>query len=181
MTNDEVIKAFVDHEVHKGAHQASNPKGSLSYIDDTLYSYNSILATFDRRNRAILVNKDIANYSVTSAKHAAKLKSFWVDSVFYILDNAGVTPIDKYLVEIIETMEKYTRARSNKEYIHDTLEYIFRAYSDAIPYFLSGSKKRTAKKRMEKLKQAFANYTLWDIPYSQTVNLTKLKEKLCKT
>lgn len=100
--------------------------GRLSFTGTNLYSYNSLLAQLDVKNKVILVDKYIANYSVTSKNHFRQLQAivkFYKVFTLYKVDFYK-TPIEnlKDFIDLLNTrLLQYKRARQNKPYIKNQL------------------------------------------------------------
>ena len=88
------------------------------------YSYNSVLATIDRDKHILIINKSIATYSSISSKHHWDLRSA-TPSYYTIFMNPhpGLDPMEGYLKEVLNLLEKATRARTT-DYITPATEFI---------------------------------------------------------
>lgn len=142
---------------------SSTAKGRLSFRGHKLYSYNSLLAKLNLSNRIVYIDKHIANYSITSAKHTSRLIHQANAIKLYIyklnLDLSNNEVLDEYIDDVYATVEKLFRARTKqsiyKQKVHSTLDTIEQFKSDH-----TIDKRKKPYKRLIKLIQYLFKYKL---------------------
>jgi hypothetical protein len=65
------INEYLEQKKKKG----TTAGGRMSFSNDVLYSYDSVLAIIDKKNNILLIDNSISNISNTSRKHARILLS----------------------------------------------------------------------------------------------------------
>lgn len=116
-TNSAVITAFVNQSLP----EARNPRDSVWFKGDKLYSYESHLATINP-NRTIFINNDLVGYSNTTSKHIAYLRNIAKDlQIFTIpLDLTTDQTLDWLWDNVVKHIAKYLRARTTRD-LHKSL------------------------------------------------------------
>lgn len=117
-TNHQVILAFVNHFLP----EARNPRDSLWFKGNKLYSYNSHLATI-MSNNVLFINAELIQYSTTTSAHIADLRQTAKDLQYFIIP-LQLQPnkvLDWYWDNIENTIAKYLRARVNQYYYKRTI------------------------------------------------------------
>ena len=110
-TNHAVIAAFVNQSLP----EARNPRDSVWFKGDKLYSYESHLATIMPDN-VLFINANLIKYSVTTTAHIADLRQTAADLQCFVipLDLQPNEVIDWYLDSIEKNIAKCLRARVNR-------------------------------------------------------------------
>jgi len=112
-TNEEVIYAFTKRR----SREAKN----LSTNGTTLWSYDSVLARWE--NDWLIIYGKIATYSNTSQKHTAllRIELGYNKKNIYWFNNGATTLEYSHILEMINCIQKYKSARSNKKIWKDML------------------------------------------------------------
>ena len=115
---DGLLRAFLYQHEPSG----TTAEGRMSFSGNTLKSYGSVLArlgTYPKSQQTVLfIDKHIANYSVTTAKHTnlmLRLNSHPVQ--FWDLNESVEQNLLSIILRISDLLVKHKRARSNKSYI----------------------------------------------------------------
>lgn len=134
-TIGDVVERYLEQNIL----HCSNKQGSFWYKDKNVYSYKSLLGIIDDTSKVLFIDKDIRQYSVTTAKQTYKLVNGAVREgyrIFYL--PLGLSPkktIMFYWEEVEKYIVKYTRAYKTKEsykaLINRTLEEA-ELYADCI-------------------------------------------------
>ena len=115
-TNPALINLFISQHVK----EASNYQESLWYSGSELYSYRSLLARIDTTKNVLLINEYIRNYSNTTAKHTSTLVGYAKRASYKILiiplSESSEEILKFYTDTILELLNKYKRARKNKDF-----------------------------------------------------------------
>ena len=125
--NHNVISAFLNQHLS----EAHNPRDSLWFKGDKLYSYNSHLATI-MPDDTIFINSELIGYSNTTSAHISCLHHIAVDSQFFTipLDLQPREVLNWYWDQVELFISKYLKARKTKEHhksvIKATLDIIER-------------------------------------------------------
>lgn len=128
-TNHTLLRAYV-HAVHQ---EARNPRDSLSFRGDNLYSYSSTLARINRTDKVLFINHNLVGYSVTTTAHRAALTTLCKEDyrIFTIpFDKQPLQFIQWYWEQIEKLIPKCLRAKKYKE-MHKNLIYITLAEVEA--------------------------------------------------
>ena len=117
-TNSAVIAAFVKQSLP----EARNPRDSVWFKGNKLYSYDSHLATITTDN-VLFINANLIKYSVTTIAHISALRQIADDlQIFTIPLNLHPNKVlDWYWDNIENTIAKYLRARTYKYYYKRTI------------------------------------------------------------
>jgi len=108
-----VIAAFLNQNLP----EARNPRDSLWFKGNKLYSYQSHLATI-MSNGTLFINFELIGYSNTTSRHIASLRhtAGIKTEVFTIpLDLKPIEVLNWYWNQIEVLISKYLRARSHKD------------------------------------------------------------------
>lgn len=182
MTNAEICSAFLNHTMDQHGNPECTPKNSnMSYYGNNLYSYDTVLASIDRKRKILYIYQSCVNYSNTSAKQASILRQCvnYSDfkSWFTIPDHAQCSHSYGYIETIIKHMEKHQRA--NKHDYTINIQIVIEEATNYIKLNEKGYSKTKLNKIIKNLEQAFNNYKLWNIPYLKTYNYRRIKELQC--
>ena len=146
---------------------------NTSYIGNEFYSYYSVLATMDRSNKAIHIDKDIASYSNTSARHYKDLLYAIPQYEFTVFTYSFSTgALEWYIKEIMELLNKHSKAK-----IHDYITPAKDLIVEAIKYI----KIYRCDKRTSNVKQLLHLHSIIDNLVKESKELikkVKLLEKL---
>ena len=119
---DGLLRAFLYQHEPSG----STTENRMSFSGNTLYSYSSVLArlgTYPKSQQTVLfIDKHIANYSVTTAKHTnlmRRINSY--PEQFWDLDESVEQNLLSIILRISVLLVKHKRARSNKPYIESDI------------------------------------------------------------
>ncbi len=117
-TNHHVISAFVNQSLP----EARNPRGSLWFKNNKLYSYRYHLATIMPDN-VLFINVNLIRYSTTTSAHIADLRQTAADLQYFVipLDLQPNEVLDWYWDNIENTIAKCLRARINKYHYKRTI------------------------------------------------------------
>lgn len=130
-TNHALIAAFVNQSLT----EARNPRDSVWFNHNKLYSYQSHLATLTP-DRVLFINADLISYSVTTSAHISSLRGIAEDlQTFTVpLDLTPIESLEWYWTAVRKSIGKYLRSRavSSKHYhkfhiidtIHDIESYV---------------------------------------------------------
>ena len=124
-TNHTLIAAFVNQNIIEG----KNPRDSLSFNRNKLYSYESHMATITV-DKVLFINADLISYSNTTSAHISSLRGFWDNSQIFImpLDKQPLQVLEWYWESIEKLIPKYLRSITKKEiYKSDIHELISKA------------------------------------------------------
>ena len=115
---DGLLRAFLYQHEPSG----STAEGRMSFSGNTLKSYNSVLArlgTYPKSQQTVLfIDKHIANYSVTTAKHTnLMLRINSHPKQFWDLNESVEQNLLSIIIRISDLLVKHKRARSNKPFI----------------------------------------------------------------
>jgi hypothetical protein len=117
-TNHQVILAFVNHYLP----EARNPRDSLWFKGNKLYSYNSHLATI-MPNNVLFINAELIQYSKTTTAHIADLRQTAEDLQYFIIP-LQLQPnevLNWYWDNIENMIAKCLRARINQYHYKRTI------------------------------------------------------------
>lgn len=113
------IDSVVDRYLEQKTLHCSNRQESFWYKDKNIYSYDSLLGIIDNKSKVLFIDKDIRQYSVTTAKQTSKLVKGALKEgyrIFYIpLDLSPKKTIMFYWEEVEKYIAKYIRAYKTKE------------------------------------------------------------------
>ena len=117
-TNHHVIAAFVNQTLP----EARNPRDSLWFKNNKLYSYNSHLATIMPDN-VLFINANLIKYSVTTTAHIGDLRQTAADLQYFVipLDLRPNEVLNWYWDSIEKNIAKCLRARVNRYYYKRTI------------------------------------------------------------
>ena len=110
-TNHHVILAFVNQSLPK----ARNPRDSLWFKGNKLYSYNSHIATI-MPNNVLFINAELIKYSTTTTAHIADLRQT-ANNLQYFIIPLQLQPnevLNWYWDNIENNIAKYLKARINQ-------------------------------------------------------------------
>lgn len=115
---DGLLRAFLYQHEPSG----STTQGKMSFSGNTLYSYSSVLAqlgTYPKSQQTVLfIDKHIANYSVTTAKHTNLMRRINPHpEQFWDFDESVEQNLLSIIININRLLIKHKRARSNKPFI----------------------------------------------------------------
>lgn len=151
---DSVVKRYLEQKtLHCG-----NRQESFWYKDKNVYSYDSLLGIIDDTSKVLFIDKDIRQYSATTAKQTSKLVNGAVREgyrVFYLpLHLSPKKVIMFYWEEVEKFIVKYTRAYKTKEsyrlLIKRTLEEA-EFYADYIKFDKNSEEYKYKNKLLEEL------------------------------
>ena len=130
-TNHQVIAAFVNQALP----EARNPRDSLWFKNNKLYSYNSHLATIIPNN-VLFINAELIRYSTTTSAHIEDLRQTAKDLQYFIipLDLQPNEVLDWYWDNIEKNITKCLRARVNKDYYKRTILQIVNSIEQYMDY-----------------------------------------------
>ena len=109
---DGLIDAYVNQRQSSG----TTAEGRMSFKQDTLYSYSSKLVQRIAPDTYIF-DQDIKSYSVTTAKHSARIWNHLPKSAIVFITSIDATPqanIARYIDHIHYLIGKHNRARNTK-------------------------------------------------------------------
>ena len=111
--NHNVLVEFLNQNLP----EARNPRDSLWFKNNKLYSYRSHLATIMPGN-VLFINANLITYSTTTSAHITSLRSYAEDlQTFTIpLDLQSNEVLNWYWEQIETYISKYLRARTTKDY-----------------------------------------------------------------
>ena len=117
-TNHDVIVEFLNQILQ----EERNPRDSLWFKGNKLYSYQSHLATI-MPDRTLFINSEMIGYSTTTSAHITSLQSFAGNLQTFIipLNLQSNEVLNWYWDNIENTIIKYLKARVNKEYYKRTI------------------------------------------------------------
>lgn len=117
-TNHKVILAFVNQFLP----EARNPRDSVWFKGNKLYSYNSHLATI-MPNNVLFINAELIQYSNTTTAHIGALRQLAKDLQYFIipLDLQPNKVLDWYWNNIENTIAKFLRARIHQYHYKRTI------------------------------------------------------------
>jgi len=181
MTNSEVCAAFLDRKLNrKKEPKANSSNKNLSYEDNRLYSYSSLLATIDRVKGHIIIYGDTAEYSVTSATHKTRLLKCINTSIYkvwYIPNMYAKSAIHSYILFILDYALKIQGARSRKAAYVNTAKACIKEAKEYIDGYVDNNESRYID-ILNELEQAIDNNTLWNIPISNTIDVQALTQEI---
>lgn len=122
--NEEICHKFI---YAKEGESYSYASYKMSFYDNKIYSYNSVLAYIDREARTLVIEDRIANYSNTSRKHFGCL----IDAtpIYYNIFRTDTSdPLGFYIDKINELLILQSRARK-RDYTRAIRRYIYEAYN----------------------------------------------------
>lgn len=128
-TNHTLLQAYV----HAAYQEAKNPRDSLSFMGDNLYSYSSPLARINRTDKVLFINHNLVGYSVTTTAHIAALTTLCKEDyqIFTIpFDKQPLQVVQWYWEQIEELIPKCLRAKKYKE-VYKNLIYTIMAEVEA--------------------------------------------------
>ena len=173
MTNEQVIYAFVKKQSAETTNVSTDRK--------ILWSYDSVLAQWTDNNW-IIIHGSIAQYSNTSRQHTSILRSALSDhnKQMYWFNNNTKTLEYSYLLTLIDIINKYKRARTNKANYEKRFKIL---KNDLLNYlndntFEPGYKTRV-KNYIKKIEYQFNCQTIWNKQVDQKL-LDKIQESLIK-
>lgn len=106
-----LCEAFINQSQSCG----KTAEGRMSFNRLSIYSYDSLLATFNPTKNVLLIYLDIAGYSNTSKSHTRHLLSFTANiTTFWIKYEEPLEQMKSYHDSVNELILRYKRAR--KEY-----------------------------------------------------------------
>lgn len=110
-TNHKVIAAFVNQSLPK----ARNPRNSVWFEGNKLYSYQSHLATITP-DRVLFINYDLMHYSNTTTAHISNLRTTAYDLRTFIvpLDLSESAVLFWYWDQVHELIAKHKRSITRK-------------------------------------------------------------------
>lgn len=111
--NNNVLVEFLNQNLP----EARNPRNSLWFKNNRLYSYRSHLATIMPDN-VLFINANLITYSTTTSAHITSLRSYAEDLQTFIipLDLQSNEVLNWYWEQIETYISKYLRARTTKDY-----------------------------------------------------------------
>ena len=111
--NHDVIVTFLNQSLP----EARNPRNSLWFKDNKLYSYRSHLATIMPDN-VLFINANLIKYSTTTSAHMGDLRQTAADLQYFVVPlNLQFNEVLNWYWDNIEnTIIKYLKARVNKDY-----------------------------------------------------------------
>ena len=115
---DGLLRAFLYQHESSG----STAEGKMSFSGNTLKSYSSVLAqlgTYPKSQKTVLfIDKHIANYSVTTAKHTSLMRRINSHTEqFWYLNESVEQNLMLIMARISDLLIKHKRASSNKSFI----------------------------------------------------------------
>ena len=130
-TNHCVISAFVNQSLSK----ARNPRDSLWFKGNKLYSYNSHLATLMPDN-VLFINANLIRYSTTTTAHMGDLRQTAADLQYFVipLDLQPNEVLNWYWDNIEKNIAKCLRARINKYHYKRTILQIVNSIEQYMDY-----------------------------------------------
>ena len=130
-TNHHVIAAFVNQTLP----EARNPRDSLWFKNNKLYSYNSHLATLMPDN-VLFINANLIRYSTTTSAHIGDLRQTAANLQCFVipLDLQPNEVLNWYWDNIENTIIKYLKARVNKDYYKRTILQIVNSIEQYMDY-----------------------------------------------
>ena len=100
---------------------------NMSFHDNKLYSYRSVLAYIDREAKTLVVEDRIASYSNTSAKHFNHLMDA-TPGYYNVFRTDTSNPLGFYIEKINDLLILQSRARK-RDYTREIRRYIYEAYN----------------------------------------------------
>ena len=130
-TNHCVTSAFVNQSLP----EARNPRGSLWFKNNKLYSYRYHLATIMPDN-VLFINANLIKYSVTTTAHIGDLRQTAANLQYFVipLDLQPNEVIDWYWDNIEKNIAKCLRARINKYHYKRTILQIVNSIEQYMDY-----------------------------------------------
>ena len=156
-TNSAAITAFVNQSLP----EARNPRDSVWFKGDRLYSYESPLATINP-NRTIFINSDLVGYSNTTSKHIAYLRNIAKDlQIFTIpLDLTTDQTLDWYWDMVIKHIAKYLRARTTRDLHKSLIKQTIHTIESYVDYMQISKSNPTYLRKHDITKQLFEHQIL---------------------
>ena len=130
-TNHAVVAAFVNQSLP----EARNPRDSVWFKQDTLYSYNSELAIITP-DRTLFINSKLMGYSNTTTAHISSLRKIAQDlQIFAVpLDLTPAQTLNWYWEQVETSITKYLRARNYKWYHKECITKILGIVEQYVDY-----------------------------------------------
>lgn len=156
-TNDMLIKTYLRQNLLEGR----NPRDSLWFNRQKLYSYESHMATITVDN-VLFINADLISYSNTTSAHISSLRSIASDLQTFIipLNMPADRVVDWYFDTITKHIIKYTRARNTKAVHKSIILGLINKVEDYVEYMKFDKQNPAYLRKHDITKQLFEHQIL---------------------
>ena len=129
----------------------------MSFNRLSIYSYNSLLATFDPANNVLLIYSDIAKYSNTSIRHTKILRKAAEElTIFSVIDDEVAEQLKEYYNSILANIGRFNRAHINKHFFKEKIIRDFNEMQQFLEYSNMDKRTKAYKHATRQISSIFA-------------------------